>query len=885
MQPTQPDPAQTAQAILDSVQRDPREALDRADTLLADPAVRDPRARAIAEQAAGLALRELDDIADGLRRARRAVRIADAAGEQRVAAMARLSWALLLASAGRNGRAVRAIDEALPQLVGADTGRARMQRGVVLHYAGRRGEAERDYTAAIAVLRRHGDRLAEARALNNRGVVRAFSGDDAGAHQDLDRSGQIFEELDLPVAAADVRWNAAVLSAQQGDVPAALDALARVEREHQALGVPRPGVLLDRIDLLLSIPLVDEARDLAAVAVSMLEHRGWGSDAAEARLAQARGALAGGEPTESATHARAARQAFRRQGRRTWEAFARHVELRARVLAGQRSRAMATALLDSADGLDAMGWLTPAINARIDAAEILTELGEAGAGDVWDGVSGSTRGGTATQRALGWYARARSLGMRGDTRGALRALRRGLDELDTHRASLTATDLRASSGTHGQALATHGLGIAVQQRRPAMVLAWAERWRAGALLTRPARGDDDPELVGALTALRVATRELDEAVLAGDPTAALRRRQAELEHGIRDLTRARVATSAGTVGRAGVPLPTVRALTQALGTAALVEFVDLGGQLWAVVVAAGRATMHPLGQASDASRHLGRMGFSLRRLVSLTSTDRARAAARLAATRAAGELDDLLLGPLGKRIADRALVVVPTGELHAAAWSALPTCRGRTIAVAPSAAMWLRAATGPVGRSGQCVVAAGPGLPGAREEAERVAGILPRSRLLRDGEATTEAVLRAVDGASVAHIAAHATLRADNPLFSSLALADGPLTVYDLERLAVPPPIVVLSACDAGRPDVRPGDELMGLAAAFLGLGTRTLIGTVLPVPDGATTALVVDVHRRMRGGVPPAEALAEAQEHYAGQGDQEFATGAAFVCFGTGLA
>ena len=44
-------------------------------------------------------------------------------------------------------------------------------------------------------------------------------------------------------------------------------------------------------------------------------------------------------------------------------------------------------------------------------------------------------------------------------------------------------------------------------------------------------------------------------------------------------------------------------------------------------------------------------------------------------------------------------------------------------------------------------------------------------------------VLAALDGAWLAHIAAHGRFRADSPLFSSLRMHDGPLTVYDFEQL------------------------------------------------------------------------------------------------------
>ena len=104
--------------------------------------------------------------------------------------------------------------------------------------------------------------------------------------------------------------------------------------------------------------------------------------------------------------------------------------------------------------------------------------------------------------------------------------------------------------------------------------------------------------------------------------------------------------------------------------------------------------------------------------------------------------------------------------------------------------------------------------------------------MITGSQATVRAVSAALEDTQLAHVAAHGTFRADNPQFSSLTLADGALTVYDLERLATPPRRMVLSACDSGLSAVAPGDALMGLAAALLSVGTATLIASVAPVPD-----------------------------------------------------
>jgi CHAT domain-containing protein len=153
--------------------------------------------------------------------------------------------------------------------------------------------------------------------------------------------------------------------------------------------------------------------------------------------------------------------------------------------------------------------------------------------------------------------------------------------------------------------------------------------------------------------------------------------------------------------------------------------------------------------------------------------------------------------------------------------------------------------------------------------------------MLTGVDATIENVARAVDGARVAHVVAHGTFRSDNPLFSALQLADGELTVYDLEVLKRAPRLLVLSACESGVTEVHTGDELMGFAAALFALGTRTLIASVVPVPDDATLRLMSELHRRLTSGEPPAKALACAQGRVSEELGVNPAATAGFVCLG----
>jgi CHAT domain-containing protein len=219
--------------------------------------------------------------------------------------------------------------------------------------------------------------------------------------------------------------------------------------------------------------------------------------------------------------------------------------------------------------------------------------------------------------------------------------------------------------------------------------------------------------------------------------------------------------------------------------------------------------------------------------------------------------------------------VVPTGLLHAAPWPALPTLAGRPLVVAPSAHSWLHAVRAPAGR-GSVLSVAGPGLNGAASEARSLGRIYPSAEILTGRRATARAVLARLEGVAVAHVAAHADLNADNGLWSAVRLADGPLTVYELEGLARVPSLVVLSACQSGMPSVRPGDEVLGLVAALLALGSRTVVASVLPVADLATADLMTTLHTRLASGDGPAEALARAQADAI-----DAVAAASFVCFG----
>jgi CHAT domain-containing protein len=155
--------------------------------------------------------------------------------------------------------------------------------------------------------------------------------------------------------------------------------------------------------------------------------------------------------------------------------------------------------------------------------------------------------------------------------------------------------------------------------------------------------------------------------------------------------------------------------------------------------------------------------------------------------------------------------------------------------------------------------------------------------VLSGEQATVEAVAAALRDCDRAHLACHGSFRADNPLFSSLLLADGPLTVHDVEALGAGPGEIVLSACDSALAVVRAGDELMGLASALLAIGARAIVASPVTVPDAPTEALMRTLHGELTNGLRPAAALAAARTALAGAEGVEAVARDAFLCLGAG--
>lgn len=803
---------------------------------------------------------------------RDAIEHADRAGARQRAAQARLSLVPVLADLGRLDDALTAADVAQPALRGVELGQLETQRALVLSRAGRYSEALRDYDRALRLLRPAGDPEWRCRVLSNRAAVLGYLGRYQAARNDLQLAHRLATSHGLDIYAFRTKHNLGFVELRAGDIPAALRSFGAAE-QWLPRGSVEASTLLDVAEAYLTGRLFHEARQKLEEAITALAAGGFAVDLPEAQVLLARLHLLDKEPGAAVTVATDAAAKFRQQRRPGWTALAHHLALHARHNSGVTDQELLDQLRRSARELIRRGWAHAAVHSHVLAGELAHRLGRPRiARTELDRASQARLHGPIAVRAPAWYATALRRVVDDDTGGALRAARAGLRAVDEFATTLGATDLRVRASGWGEDLATLGIHLTRRSGDAWQYLTWVERWRANDLRRPPVRPPRDGRLAADLARLRKVTADLATSSARGERCPKLAAQQVKLERAIRDRSR----TASGRAGRHTAARLDRAELGDRLGDRALVELTSYDGTILAVTFVDGRCRLHQLGTLAEATAEMDALRFALHRLARRHGSEQSLAAAEAAVRHAADRLDAMLLAPLRQQLGDRDVVLTPTGPLHALPWSALPHLRDRPLSVAPSATMWLSAARRPRRRTRLrgAVAIAGPGLEHSQREARMVARHHTGARQLTGRRATVAAVLGALDRADIAHIAAHGTFRSDNPQFSALDLADGPLTVYDLEHLEVAPRRLVLSSCDTALSAVHAGNELQGVAAAFFALGTSALVASVTPVTDDETHAVMTRFHKLLGAGVPPGRALADAGTSTGTLG---------FVCFGAG--
>jgi CHAT domain-containing protein len=221
------------------------------------------------------------------------------------------------------------------------------------------------------------------------------------------------------------------------------------------------------------------------------------------------------------------------------------------------------------------------------------------------------------------------------------------------------------------------------------------------------------------------------------------------------------------------------------------------------------------------------------------------------------ELYKFLIKPIESQLQGAShLILAPHRFLHDLPFPALlngaePLIDRFTLSVSPSSAVFARGRLRPRKQTSGGLVMAVPDrhAPGIEREARFIAATLPSSRLLLGQEASVEAFRQNAPGLRLLHLASHGLHRSDSPFFSSLQLADGRLSLFDLQTLDLNVDIVTLSACHTGMAVSTAGDERIGLMRGFLVAGVRTLMAALWEIDDEATLQFMQIFYERAKAG------------------------------------
>ncbi|MFF9525216.1 CHAT domain-containing protein [Streptomyces achromogenes] len=855
--------------LLPLVFADPGEARARAEHVLrSGPS---PLDGSVAHQVLGIWQRDFGDLRIALRHLRRARDLAARAESADREADVLATLGVALVHAGRTRQGLASFERGVARGSGHTRARVLYRRAYVWWVLGRHREALEDVRRALPVLRQAADDIWTARALTLRATVHLALGAVDRAVADFTAAERLWDTTGQEHDKADAVESRGLAAFRSGDIPAALRLLDEAEERYAKLGTPTYNLSIRRCEVLRAAGLAPEALAEADAAIAELDRIGGQSTRkAELLLAASWAARSAGDAHTAIARAAVAVRLFAAQRRTWWETHARLVLIEARVAAGRRSGRMVADAAAVAERLASFG--SPAApEASLLAGRIALALGWTADAERHLAVAARSRyGGPPPARVTGWAAQALRARAAGSRRGVLEACRRGLDVLDDHRMTLGASELRAHATAQGAELAALAQEVTLAQGSARRLLAWSERWRATVLSAPPTRPPDDPALLSGLTAYREIAARAEAARMEGRPVPALEREQRRLEREVRSRSRHMGGAAAG----AGYRFDVDRLLDR-LGDGRLVELVVVDGRVHVLLCGQGRVRRFAGGSLDRAVAEAGHVQAALRRLA------HPGAEARLPLVEEAGRrLQEVLLAGAVPHLGSGPVVIVPPGALHQVPWALLPALRERVLSVSPSAGSWLRARETEPPPRGRPVLVRGPGLATGGAEVPELAGRYGTATVLEDDEARVPRVLAELDGAGLAHLAAHGTFRADSPLFSALRMADGPLIVHDFERLARSPYRIILSSCETARLASVGADELLGVVTALLPLGTAGVVASSAPVNDAAVVPLMLALHKGLDAGLSLAEALRDARAALPGDALHQ-ATGWAFAAFG----
>jgi CHAT domain-containing protein len=227
----------------------------------------------------------------------------------------------------------------------------------------------------------------------------------------------------------------------------------------------------------------------------------------------------------------------------------------------------------------------------------------------------------------------------------------------------------------------------------------------------------------------------------------------------------------------------------------------------------------------------------------------------------------LLIEPIKGMITGKRLIIVPQSWLYYIPFQALKG-NGKylieefSITYSPSATIFKLSIEKSRANKDSALILANPylsipssdlyNLAYAEDEASAIVNNFRNSILFVRKEATKTNFKENASKFDVIHIAAHAFFDRENPLNSTIFLAedqknDGRLTVAEVFQVDLNAFLAVLSACETGLTYVSRGDELIGFIRALMYSGANSILSTLWNVDDKSTAYLMKIFYDNLR--------------------------------------
>jgi CHAT domain-containing protein len=702
------------------------------------------------------------------------------------------------------------------------------------------------------------------------------------AVKQADESGQ-------PVTLAGIEGNIGNFALLQGRYDQALDYLERSRRDYASLGMPTQSLLAEHeiADAYLELNLAPESLAIYDRVIPEFVALGMRAEEARAKAYRGRALVLLNRFSEAQEALEDARKVYLAEGNEVGAAIVELTQAQLHYKTGKYSAA-STLATQAAETLAASGgWqrilLARWLRGEAERAEGNTEAAEP---ILLKSLEESSQQ-AQPQIAERCYT---SLGLltasREEMRTAEKYFRKAIALTEELRAPLPSEEFRTSFFSDRLVPYEQMVKLCLSDGtdRVAEALAFVESGRSRALadalsgtvrITTEARDEFEADLMRQMEALldelNYLYNRLNSPVRGESPhhseSQELQQEVAKREGKLQEITRQLQHRNEKVTGQSSSL--SVAHLQSQLGTeTALVEYSTLDGELMAFVVTNETVKVfRELAYESDVRTEVEKFRFQIDTLRFGSAQVRQHLPVLTKRVRKhLNSLYDQLLRPIESMIGNRRLVIVPDRVLHYLPFQALHDgqtylIERREVSYAPSAIVLQQCLNRPSVKFETALLmgVADELIPRVRHEIEAIGKKFPSAVSFFDSNARIDA-MREHASVDVLHLACHAHFRPDNPLFSSLRLGDGWLTVRDAYGLRLNSGLVTLSACETGMNAVAPGNELIGLARGFFAAGSASVVLSLWTIDDEATSDLMVEFYTQLRASGSPSAALRLAQ-------------------------